>query len=467
MGDSEELGEDEGEVVIQDGLSEQYRLEREREAVKAARGPGDRYFQLLAELRGQRYHELAKETQFSEAWAVLAVFLLLLSLALDERFLTAAGLAMLVAAAVGWVWNELGFFGLHYSRRLSETRAFLGETLEMTLEVSNRKFLPLIWLQITDVFPASLPVEGAEVKLNRATNLGELSSFWSLAAFGRLTRRFAVHCTQRGYHTYGPARVATGDGFGMFSRRGTLPRQERLIVYPRLYTVAELKLPAKNPFGERRSADRLFEDALRTAGIRDWQPADGLKRIHWKATARHAALLSRVYEPSEEAQVLLFLNVATMPRHWQGLIPELLERAISVAGSLAALCSELRLPVGLIANGYLPNSDQPIRLLPGRSPEQLVRILELLAAVTAFAARPIEEMLLAEAPRLPWGATVVVVTAVAHDALLASLLDLAQAGRRIVLFTLAEKPPVDHLPDVVVYHLPHLVEDLIAPAVLN
>jgi hypothetical protein len=60
----------------------------------------------------------------------------------------------------------------------------------------------------------------------------------------------------------------------------------------------------------------------------------------------------------------------------------------------------------------------------------------------------------------------VVVTAVAHAALLASLLDLAQAGRRVVLFTLAEKPPA-YLPDVVIYHLPHLVEDLIAPSVVG
>jgi hypothetical protein len=76
-------------------------------------------------------------------------------------------------------------------------------------------------------------------------------------------------------------------------------------------------------------------------------------------------------------------------------------------------------------------------------------------------------MLLSEAPRLPWGATVVVVTAVAHDALLASLLDLAQAGRKVVLFILAARPPEDHLPGITVYHLPHLVEDLIAPTVRN
>jgi uncharacterized protein (DUF58 family) len=140
-----------------------------------------------------------------------------------------------------------------------------------------------------------------------------------------------------------------------------------------------------------------------------------------------------------------------------------MERAISVAGSLAAMCVDKRLPVGLIANGFLPGSDQTIRLLPGRSPKQLVRILELLAAVTPVFAQPIEELLLREAPRLPWGATIVVVTALVHDELLAALSDLAQAGRQIVLFTLAEEPPVGEIPGILVYHLPHLVKDLIAP----
>lgn len=109
---------------------------------------------------------------------------------------------------------------------------------------------------------------------------------------------------------------------------------------------------------------------------------------------------------------------------------------------LAALAAEQRLPVGLIANGALPNSDQPIRVLPGRSPDQLLHILELLAAVTNFATGPIEEMLLREAPPRPRGALpLVLVTAIAHEALLAALLDLAHAGRRVVLFTLAEEPP--------------------------
>jgi uncharacterized protein (DUF58 family) len=429
-------------------------------------GPPDErgYRRVRDELRGGgRFVDLEKETQFSEAWIVLAVVLVLLGLALDSRFLLAAALSLFVIVLVSGTWNRLSLYGLHYQRHFSETRAFLGETIELTLEVRNRKLLPLTWLEIVDVFSAGLPLDQAEIILNRATNQGELRTFWMLGPFQRLTRRYTVRCTQRGYHAYGPAVISTGDGFGLFSHKAVDARRARVIVYPRLYSVAELRLPAKNPFGERGSHLQLFEDPLRTVGVRDWQPGEGMRRVHWKATARHQHMLSRIYEPSEEPQVLIFLNVATLPRHWQGSIPELHERAISVAGSLSAYCAGLRLPVGLIANGFVPGSDQAIRLLPGRSPNQLVRILELLAAVTPFATRPIEDMLLREAPRLPWGATLLVVSAIAHDDLLAALIGLKEAGRQVVLFTLAEEPPTRELPGILVYHLPHLVDDLVAP----
>ena len=42
-------------------------------------------------------------------------------------------------------------------------------------------------------------------------------------------------------------------------------------------------------------------------------------------------------------------------------------------------------------------------------------------------------------------------------------MDLNRAGRQVVLFTLAEEPPTRELPGILVYHLPHLVDDLIAP----
>lgn len=411
----------------------------------------------------RRFIDTQKETQFSDAWIILAVILTGVALFLNNDFLAAASILILTISGVSWLWSRLSYRGLHYTRHFSENRAFVGETVELRLQVHNRKLLPLTWLNVVDTFPSALPVADKDLIANPANNLSELRTFWMVGPFQRVNRRLAIRCTERGFFRYGPASVHTGDPFGFFSRRATLPGVDSLIIYPQLYSVADLRLPTRNPFGDVRAQGQLFEDPLRTVGIREWQNSDSLRRVHWKATARHQSMLSRIYEPSEEQQVLIFLNVTTMARHWHGYIPELQERTISVAGSLAALASAERLPVGLIANGALPESDQPLRLLPGRNPGQLVRILELLAVVTPFSTGPMETILLREAPRAPWGSTLVIVTAIAHDGLLAALLDLAAAGRRVVLFTLAEAPPQRHLPNITVYHLPHLVDDLIAP----
>lgn len=403
-----------------------------------------------------------KDTQFTDAWIVLAILLTLAGLALDNAFLTVAALAIVAVIAVAWGWAALSLVGVHYTRSFSETRAFQGETVHLTLEAANPKWLPVTWLNINDHFPPGLPVAEHRLVVNPPSNLADFNTYWMLAPFQRTRRRFDIRCTERGFHSYGPAALRSGDPFGFFTRSAASAGRQVLIVYPRIYPAETLGLPSKNPFGEH-PARGLFEDPLRTVGIRSWQAGDTLRRVHWKASARKQELLSRAYEPSEEVQVQLFLNVATLERHWHGYLPELQERTISVAGSLAALAAGEKLPVGLAVNGALPGGDQAIRLAPSRHPGQLTRILEMLAAVTPFAVQPIELMLPQVAPRLPWGATLVVVTAIAHEPLLAALLDLAHAGRRVVLFTLAEKPPARLLERLTVYHLPHLVEGVVAP----
>lgn len=413
---------------------------------------------------GRRYRfDPSIDNQFSEAWVVFAILLTLIGLGLNSIVLTTSAVLLLVIAGVSWLWSELSLHALTYHRRFSEVRAFRGETVELSLEIRNTKLLPQPWVTVNDSFPHILPVSEVKLDVNPATNLADFRTFWMAGPYQRITRRFQIQCTERGYHPYGPAVITTGDAFGFFTRSILQPTADHLIIYPKLYTVAELKLPAKHPFGPAVTPNSLYQDPMRTAGVRPWEPGDSLRRIHWKASARGQELLSRIYEPSEEHVVEIFLNSTTLTRHWHGYIPELQERVISVAGSIAALAAEERMPVGLIANGALRGSERALRLLPGRSPSQLLHILELLAQVTPFATQSIEDLLVEQAPQLPWGASIVVVTAIAHDDLLATLMELAAVGRRIVLITLAEEPPTQYMGNVAVYHLPHLVDDLIVP----
>jgi uncharacterized protein (DUF58 family) len=266
-----------------------------------------------------------------------------------------------------------------------------------------------------------------------------------------------VRCTKRGFYPFGPVRLVSGDIWGLFRRSRILSQLDWLIVYPQVLPLEALGFPQKEPLGEKKATWRIFEDPSRAVGIRDYRPEDGFRHIHWKASARRQELQTKVYEPTTSQHLMLFLNVATFARHWEGTKPLLLEQTIAVAASIASFGVEERYLVGVMANGSIPHSDQPIKVLPSRRPDQLSRLLEAMAAVTSFTTSTIESLLLAESARLPWGATLIIVTSIVTQDLLSALVRLRDVGRRLVLVSLEDEPSIPYasLPtDIVVHHLP-------------
>ena len=74
---------------------------------------------------------------------------------------------------------------------------------------------------------------------------------------------------------------------------------------------------AQAPLGSARSRASLFTDPSRFAGVRRYEPGDPLRRIHWRATARVGEPVSRRYEPVHERQVVLAIDLQTVPGpHW-------------------------------------------------------------------------------------------------------------------------------------------------------
>jgi uncharacterized protein (DUF58 family) len=286
--------------------------------------------------------------------------------------------------------------------------------------------------------------------------MGLFRTAFSIRWFERVSRRHQIRCTRRGFYAFGPARLGSGDIWGLFRQSLTLEHLDWLVVYPQVLPLEALGFTAKEPLGEKKAVWRIFEDPMRAVGIRDHRPEDGFRHIHWKASARRQELQVKVYEPTTSYNLVIFLNVATFARHWEGVKPLLLEQAIAVAASIASHAVEDRYLVGLLANGSIPHSDQPIKVLPSRRPDQLARVLEALAAVTSFTTSSIESLLLAESPRLPWGATLVLVTAVVTEELLTALVRLHDVGRRLVLVSLEDEPshPYTLPPQILVYHLP-------------
>ncbi|MER3421057.1 MAG: DUF58 domain-containing protein [Chloroflexota bacterium] len=379
----------------------------------------------------------------------VTVLVLLASLLTRQSSLLIAGLALILAEAAAWVWGRYALTGVAYDRALSEGRAFFGEQVTLDVRAENRKLLPLAWLAVEDEFPEPLRLARGRVSPSHKPRRALLSNLLTLRWYERVTRRYPVLCTARGEHTFGPARLRTGDLFGFVEREAEVPSVHRLLVYPRVLPVRGPGIPSRQVLGPLRARRRILEDPLLVAGVREYLPGDSLRRVHWKVSARTGTLHTKLLEPSTDLSLLLFLNVSTVDPSWLGVIEDRLELAVITVASLARQQLSAGQPVGLFVNSSLRGGDQPVRIPPGRSPEQLAHVLDALACVIPFETLPFAAFLQRETRNLPWGATIVAVSGVMSEAMAVTLVRLRRAGRSVALVLVGddhERPALSGVP---------------------
>ncbi len=429
------------------------KLARERVWSAALRGE-DVDLTDVAKSRGLAMSQ-REDSIFSDAWIMIALIVLGVGfIAGRNPALLALGAVLLIIVGVSTLWRNLALSGVTYERSFDRDHTFPGEPVEMMVTVTNGKSLPLTWLRMSDLLPVSPELDNVISQAStEVSGKYALVNSYSMHAFEMVERKVTLHFPARGFYSLGPVTYTSGDVFTLFTIERTYSDSNTIVVYPQIESLEELGLPAKEPFGELKIRTSLFTDPIKTRGIRDYQPQDRFRDVHWKATARRGELQTKIYDPSTGMTLAVFLNVATMVRHWLGFYPELMERVVSVAASMANYGAEQGWGVGVYANGSFPGSDQPIRVPPGRSPDQLTHILEALAAVREFATASIEKMLLRESPTLPWASTIVLVTAVVTDEMMVALVRLKEAGRRVVLLSLADEAASSELGDILTYHI--------------
>lgn len=95
---------------------------------------------------------------------------------------------------------------------------------------------------------------------------------------------YTVTLTDRGLHEIGPATIVVEDLFGLASRSFTYHEPDSLIVYPRIYPVSAA--------GRGRIAHQtnvqLRRERHEFERLREYQPEDSLRDIHWKTSAKRA-----------------------------------------------------------------------------------------------------------------------------------------------------------------------------------
>lgn len=359
-------------------------------------------------------------------WLILVLFFVAAALRSELFFYLLYMVVGLQALVRFWLWR--GTKQLNWRRRMP-LAAFPGEQTTIELELENQGLLPLPWVTVTDSTPPSL------------RNPPTIREVLSLAAGERRVLTYSVSAQRRGYYRMGPLMVQTGDVLGLDERMLSKPETEALTIYPPTLTLAELGLPARLPYGTLAAQQRLFSDPARPTGVRPYQPADSVRRIDWKSTARSGSPQVRRHQPAIALETLIALAFSR-DEYDSRFVYDTIERALTAAASLAAHLVAQRQPIGLCTSGRDPAIGARALSVPiGHGRAHLMTIMGTLGRLELAAQGDLVAQL-SETAHLGWGSTLVLVTGQRGPALVARLLPLQRRGLSLVLI-ISEPTPAE------------------------
>jgi uncharacterized protein (DUF58 family) len=335
----------------------------------------------------------------------VAVYLVGWAFGMQEATPVAIGLALAVLGGLAWV--RLGVRPMELVRRLPPER-LEGDSVTVRLELRPQ----------AGTMPSSAVVVDDAGELGRHVAEAE-DRDGALCAAYRLVR------VPRGRYRLTGATLLVEDPFGLVRRVLPLGREDALSVYPRLVELGGLFSEGGVPGGAGRRLLLSRVAGYDVHGVRDHQPGESLRAVHWKSSARRRRLMVKEFEdtPRDEAAVVLDAR-AGLDR---GTPPDSsFELAVRAAGSLLRAVSVSGQPVGLHVAGRVPE-----RRRVATYETDWPAALELLARVRAQGSRSLAATLVAreelEAVRI-W-----VVTSDLADAVVDRLIGLAAARRDVAV----------------------------------
>lgn len=358
--------------------------------------------------------------------------LLALGLSLKAQpLLLMAGLLAFTSAAAAF-WGRHSLDRVAYRHSLDRSRCFVGESVLLTVEVINRKPLPVPALVVEELMPAELEVASRRLAVARPGK-GVMRLTLALSWYQEMIRRYTVTPVRRGWYEVGPAALWASDPFGCAHARVEVAERIHLVVYPKVLPLERFGIPTRRPFGDLRSQDRLFTDPFAVAGVREYQPGDPLNRIHWKATAVVGRLQVQKLEPSAQPGVAVLLNTWAFAHHWEGPNSEALEVGCSLAASIGAWGERQRVSVGLYANALVAGWGSNLHLPPARGSGALQRMLEGLARIQMPSRQSPCELLATAAEELSYGTSLVYITPRVDGELAGQLVKVHRSGRPVTV----------------------------------
>lgn len=247
-------------------------------------------------------------------WVVIAVAIVLwitaLTLGWEEAFVAAIVATVLALLCVGFLFGRTAY---DVDLDLTRTRVVVGERAVGALKLANRTSRALLPSEIV------LPV-GSGRGVFQVPRLHAGQEHEEL---------FAIPTTHRSVLSVGPVSVLRGDPLGLFERTHDRRQAVDLFVHPRTLPLEGLSLGQMRDL-EGLPDQHLARDDVSFHALRDYQPGDDLRHVHWKSTARTGTLMVREYEQTRRSHFVVALS--THPGEYRDA--DEFETAISVTGSV-------------------------------------------------------------------------------------------------------------------------------------
>lgn len=161
-----------------------------------------------------------------------------------------------------------------------------GGVARVTLKVRNAAASPSTPLAWNDVIP-----------WREAVAPGELGPIGVGSSTQRVrTLEYDLHPERRGLYAIGPFVVEHEDPFGMAVSTIALGDPDRLVVIPALVALSEGGPSLADGDGAAQLVQRKVAGNDDDLSTREYRPGDALRRVHWRASARHGELMVRQEE---------------------------------------------------------------------------------------------------------------------------------------------------------------------------
>lgn len=352
-------------------------------------------------------------------------------------------ITILILIGLGWLlsnkWHIIAPYAFDIEREMDHVRVKVGEPVRLTTTMTNKKWMPLPWVNVFSNIAPSFSFQGESRSKLTPDHLAEYNMVTSFLFYERVKRHDIFIPEKRGYYKLENMVVSFGDLFGFSKAERTYTTEKTIVVHPKAKPVSKYNFLPIHHMGPISVKRWISPDPIQAVGARAYTHDDPFNTIDWKSTAKMGHLQVKKMDFTSEPSLMVYFDVQSNPKHWNEIDKEAVENGVDLCASILEEATKIHALIGFSVNSVDPFSRNATFIDPSSSHAQKSKILDALAMVSPFRGIPMTELIRKTHGKLQRGSVIITVTACLTESLWDEMKRLSVKGYRVKVITL-KKP---------------------------